>query len=193
MHQPGVLLAVEVVHLCVVVAQRQVAALDTGIAHLVVARGVAQVLFFQAAHVQGQAVDVLRGQQAAVVGRGQQAHVVDRGNRQGGLQGAELEHALAQAQLGGQAQFAVVVRRLLAGAERQQAGAPARLAGVEIQAQLAQRIQANTQGAFGVTRFHAQDEALGPLPRLALGRGVLAKVAAEIEVAGLQAGLAVLD
>lgn len=135
----------------------------------------------------------MRGQQAAAVGRGQQAYVVDRRHRQHRLQGAELEGGLADAQLGGQAQLAVVVDRLLAGAKGQQAGATAVAAGVELDPQLTQGIEAEAYGAFGKTRLHFQDKTLGPLPRLALRRTALAKVAAEIEVARLKAGLAVLD
>ncbi|MNE19730.1 hypothetical protein D3C80_1128210 [compost metagenome] len=206
MDQPGVVLAVDVLHLRVVITDRQarvdrvgatgqvqMIALDPGVAHFVVARGIAQVLFFQAAEVQGQAVDVLGGQQAAAVGRRQQAHVVDRRHRQHRLQGAELERGLADPQLGGQAQFTVVVHRFLGGAEGQQAGAATVAAGVELDPQFTQGIEAEAYGAFGKARLHFQDKTLGPFPRLALRRAALAKVAAEVEVACLKAGLAVLD
>jgi hypothetical protein len=64
------------------------------------------------------------------------------------LQGADLEHGLGQPQLGGDAQFAVVVVRLQAvGAVRQQPGAAPVTAGVELDACLGNGVEALFWGA----------------------------------------------
>ncbi|MNY36269.1 hypothetical protein D3C86_1707450 [compost metagenome] len=61
--------------------QIEVAARDAGVTHVVIAGRIAQVLFFQATHIQSQAVDFLGGDQLTVVGRRQQPGVVIGGHR----------------------------------------------------------------------------------------------------------------
>ena len=82
MHQADKILPVNVLHLRVVVGRRQmrvdgvgatgqvqVAAGDAAVTHRFIVGGVAQVLFLQAADVEGQAVDLLGGHQLTVIGR----------------------------------------------------------------------------------------------------------------------------
>ncbi|MNQ80672.1 hypothetical protein D3C85_956610 [compost metagenome] len=97
MHQAGEVLAVYVLQLrgvggqgevgrqCIGAAgEVEVVAGLPGVADVVAAGGVAQVGFGEAPGIQGQAVDLLAGEQAAAEGREQQAGVVVHGHRQGG-------------------------------------------------------------------------------------------------------------
>ncbi|MCY1440336.1 hypothetical protein D9M71_566080 [compost metagenome] len=77
--------------------------------HFFVIRRVALVHPLQLAGVQGQPVYLLGVQVNATEGLRQQPAVVVGHRGQSWLQGAEPEHAFRGAQLGGQAQFAVVV------------------------------------------------------------------------------------
>ncbi|MNY54656.1 hypothetical protein D3C86_1905520 [compost metagenome] len=77
---------------------------------------------------------------------------------------------------------------------RQQAGAGAVGAGIELDAEHAQGIDAKTDHALGVARFQVEHEALGPFVALGLLRtGAIAKVAVEVHVAGFEGGAAVFE
>ncbi|MCY1298109.1 hypothetical protein D9M70_475800 [compost metagenome] len=123
----------------------------------------------------------------------QQAAVVVQRHRQFGQQGAGLEGALRSPQLGGQAQLAVFVLGAigLLAVGLQQASAGAVGAGVQLDPEQAEGVHTHADCAVGVAGLVAQQEALGPLLRLALGGAVLAEVAVEVEVAQFQVGLAV--
>jgi hypothetical protein len=70
---------------------------------------------------------------------------------------------------------------------------PAVRAGVELEPEQAQGVQAHADAALGVAGLVAQQEALGPLLRVRLAGAALAIVTVEVEVAQFQAGLAVAD
>ncbi|MNO93194.1 hypothetical protein D3C76_847910 [compost metagenome] len=164
-----------------------------GDGHVLAVRGVALADLAQAAGIDGQAGELGGVQVRALEGLRQQPRVVGQHGGQLGQQGADLQHAAGGAQLGGQAQFAVVVGGAidLLAVARQQAGAGAVGAGVELDAEQAEGVDAKADGACGVTGFVAQQEALGPFLLLGLGGAVLAEVAIEVEVAQFEAGLAV--
>ncbi|MNZ32984.1 hypothetical protein D3C78_503220 [compost metagenome] len=165
-----------------------------GEGHVLVVGGVALVDLLELAGVEGQAVELQGIQVAALEGLRQQARVVVLDHRQLGQQGADLEHALGGAQLGGEAELAVFVLGAAGFAVAlEQAGAGAVGAGVELDAEQAEGIDAHPHGALGEAGLIAQEEALGPFLGLGLGGIVLAEVAIEVEVAQFQAGLAVLD
>ncbi|MNP11364.1 hypothetical protein D3C76_1035470 [compost metagenome] len=75
---------------------------------------------------------------------------------------------------------------------RQQAGAGAVRAGIQLEAEHAQRVEADADGAGGVAGLEVEDEALCPFLALGLA-GAVAEVAVEIDVLGLQGGAAVFD
>ncbi|MNZ70026.1 hypothetical protein D3C78_883450 [compost metagenome] len=201
------MLLVDVVHLCVVVAEQQarvdgvaaarqveVGAFDTVVVHLVIARRVAQVDLFQTPGVEGQAADFLGVEQGPGIGGGEQARVVVGGYRQLRLQGADFQHAFRQPYFGGQPQFAIGVFRFLAfGAEGQQASAATITAGVEFDRRFANGVQAQAQNAFGKPRFNACGKTLRPFFGLCLRRVALPEVAVHVHVAGFEAAFAVFD
>uniref|UniRef100_A0A1I8ALT3 Secreted protein n=1 Tax=Steinernema glaseri TaxID=37863 RepID=A0A1I8ALT3_9BILA len=121
--------------------------------------------------------------------------VVGHQHRQPGYQGADLQHAVTGAHLGGQAQlavFALGTARCLA-VTLQQAATTAFGAGIELEPEQADGVHPNAQGALGKAGLVAQHKALGPFLGLGLRGLVLAKVAVEVEVAQFHAGLAVID
>ncbi|MNF53703.1 hypothetical protein D3C84_351030 [compost metagenome] len=206
-HQAGEVLAVYVLQLrgvggqgevgrqCIGAAgEVEVVAGLPGVADVVAAGGVAQVGFGEAPGIQGQPLQLLTGEHAAGEGGGQQPGVVVHRHRQQRLQGAQAQGAFRGAQLGGQAQLAVVVHWLLRPrAERQQAGAAAVAAGIQLHAQLAQSIQAEANASLGEAGLEAGDETLAPFGGLGLGRPFLAEVAVDVDIAQLEAGLAIRD
>ena len=217
-HQAEVMLLVEVVELAVVVAgaevvgplvaaagevelvrsqpgtDHDVALAATGDGHVLVVRGVALVDLLQAPGVEGQAVDLHGVQRAALEGLWQQAAVVGHDHRQLGGQGADLQGALRRPQLGGDPCLAIVVLGAAGLAVAlEQAGAAAVGAGIELHPEQADGVDAETDGALGVTGLVAQEEALGPFLGLGLAGAFLAEITVEVEVAEFDAGLAVLD
>ncbi|MNC32780.1 hypothetical protein D3C75_811500 [compost metagenome] len=205
--QADELLAVDVLELGVVVADAglrgdgvaaaaevQVVAAGGAVADVVAARGVTQVGLGQAAGVEGQAGQVLAGEQATLESGGQQAGVVVHHHRQDRLQGSQAQGALGHPHLAGEAQFAVVIDRFMAvRAERQQAGIAAVTAGVELDAQLAHGVDTKADRAFGEARLQLGGKALAPFLGLGLRCVALAEVAVEVVVAQLQPGVAVAD
>ncbi len=99
---------------------------------------------------------------------------------------------LGDLRLGGQAQAAELVRGAAIVLHRQEVGAGATTAGVQLDAEHAQRIQADADGAFGEAGLHVEDETLGPLFALGLG-GAFAEIAVQVDVVGLQSCTAVFD
>ena len=75
----------------------------------------------------------------------------------------------------------------------EQAGTGAIGAGVEFDAEQADGIETDADQTFGEAGFVAQQETLGPFLLFGLRGVVLAIVTVEVEVAQLEAGLAVLD
>ncbi|MCY1429039.1 hypothetical protein D9M71_449430 [compost metagenome] len=71
--------------------------------------GVAQVGVGEAAGVEGQSFDLVRGQHASAVAGGQQASEVVLQHRQGRVNNAEAQHAVRYLELAGEAHFAEVV------------------------------------------------------------------------------------
>ncbi|MNN35255.1 hypothetical protein D3C81_1491020 [compost metagenome] len=78
-------------------------------------------------------------------------------------------------------------------AERQQPGATAIRAGVELEPQLPQCVETETEGAVGESGFDTRRETLGPFLGPGLRRVVLTEVAVDVVVAHIDTGLAVAD
>ncbi|MNV76076.1 hypothetical protein D3C71_1694080 [compost metagenome] len=78
-------------------------------------------------------------------------------------------------------------------AKRQQPGATAVGTGVELDPQLPQRVETETEGAVGESGLDARSESLGPFFGFGLRRVVLTEVAVDVVVAHINAGLAVAD
>jgi hypothetical protein len=142
---------------------------------------------------QGQAVDLLHVEQRAAEQFRQQAGVVGRDQRALEVQRADLEQAVGDPRLGGQAELGVVILGAAGGAVgRQQPGSSAAAAGVELEAEQADGVDAEADGAFAEAGLQAQEEALRPFVGV-VARAALAEVAIEVEVAQFEAGVAVLD
>ncbi|MNP07554.1 hypothetical protein D3C76_995810 [compost metagenome] len=221
MHQVQVVLRIEVFQLAVVVAggevvvplvaeagvvelvrggaagELDVALATVGDGHVLVVLGVALVHLGQVTGIDGQAADFQRVQRAAAEGLRQGTGIVGHDDRQFRRQGAYFQHALRDAQFAGDAEVAKAVLSAAGLAvAKQQTGAAAVGAGVELQAQAGQRIHAHADEAVGEAGFVFEDEALGPLFLLGLARHRvvgLAEVAVVVVVAQLDAGLAVLE
>ncbi|MNM93759.1 hypothetical protein D3C81_1061420 [compost metagenome] len=166
----------------VLVVQRQV----------LVVGGVAVLELLQAPAGEVQARQVGGIEQAAFEGLREQAAVVGLQGRQIGDQGAKLQLRCGDLELGGQAELAVLVRRAAVVVGRQQAAAGTVRAGVELEAEHAQRVEADADGAGGVAGLEVEDEALCPFLALGLASAVT-EVAVEIDILGLQGGAAVFD
>jgi hypothetical protein len=105
-----------------------------------------------------------------------------------------FQFGLGDLHLAGQAELGIFVGGLAVIVGRQQAGAGAVGAGVELDAEHAQRIQAKAHGAVGVAGLEVEHEALGPFVALGLLRaGAVAEVAVEVHVAGFEGGRAVFE
>ena len=75
---------------------------------------------------------------------------------------------------------------------RQQIGAGTAAAGIKLDAEHTQRVEAETDGAFGVTRLDVEEEALAPFFALVLATA-FTEIAVQVNIGGAQAGLAVSD
>jgi len=160
--------------------------------HLFVVGRVAVARAIQHAEIQREAFDVLALQPGAAIDVRQQAAVVAHQHRNHRLQGTHVQRGGGQLGLRRQACRAVVIRRFTGSRAWQEAGAATAGAGVELDAEQADGIQAEADRPFGVAGFHFQDEALGPL--LGLGLAVpRTEVAVHVEVAQFDSGLAVFD
>ncbi|MNE11934.1 hypothetical protein D3C80_1047120 [compost metagenome] len=161
--------------------------------HVFVIAGITVVDLVQITGIEGQTGDVLGNDVAAAEHLRQQAAIAGTDGLVLQLQRTDLEHALASLGLGGQAEAAGVVLGTFGRLVRyQQAAAGGAVARIQLETESSQRVDAKTQGAFGVARLHAQQEALRPLFLLGLA-GVFTEITIEIEVAQLQAGLAAAD
>ncbi|MNH10002.1 hypothetical protein D3C79_694660 [compost metagenome] len=78
-------------------------------------------------------------------------------------------------------------------AKRQQAGVATVAAGIELDAQLAQRVHAKADRALGKARFQLGGKALAPFLGLGLRGVALAKITVDVVVAQLQACMAVAN
>ncbi|MNQ92844.1 hypothetical protein D3C85_1082820 [compost metagenome] len=163
--------------------------------HLLVVGGVAQARGTELAGVQGQAGQLLGDQHGALVGRRQQAQVAEHQHWQVGLQLADLQLGVGDLQLERRAQAAVFVRRLAVAMHRQQPGAGAVRAAVELDAEQADQVDADADGAGRVAGTGIEDEALRPFLCLGLlvGADDVGEVAAEVVVARLQRGAGAFD
>ncbi len=125
-------------------------------------------------------------------GRGlrEQAAAAGGEDRRGRLHFAPLQHGLGNAHLQGAASAAVVVARLAVVHHRQVAGAGLVRGAVELQAEVAEGIDAEAHGALGEAGFIGGEEALGPVD--AVPAAALA-VTVEIVVAEQQVEAAVFD
>ena len=109
-------------------------------------------------------------------------------------QRADFQFGGGDLHFAGQAQLGILVGGAAIVVGGQQAGAGAVGAGVELDAEHAQRIHAKADGAVGVARLQVEHEALGPFVALGLlGAGAVAKVAVEVHVAGFQGRAAVFE
>ncbi|MNN10590.1 hypothetical protein D3C81_1235180 [compost metagenome] len=172
-------------------------------AHVLVVRRIAQARACEAAAGQGQPGDFLRHDLRALEGLRQQAGVVAKGHRQQRLVGADGEHAVGQAQLGGRAEETELIGRLAAQRiASQRPGAAGAAAGIELDAEQSHGVEPDTDGAFGEPGGVAQHEALRPFLGLGIAgpvvpRGIdepgVAIVAVHVEVAEFQAQVAVID
>ena len=157
--------------------------------------GIVAVLgFIQAAAGEYQILEFLGRQQPTIEGLRQNAPVVGFEDRQLGHQRTDFQLGGGDFYFAGQAQLGVFVGGAAVIMGRQQSGAGAVGAGVELDPEHAQRIHAKAHGAIGVTRLQVEHKALGPLVALGLlGTGAVAKVAIEVHVAGFQGRAAVFE
>ncbi len=161
--------------------------------HLFVIGRVAVAGAIQHAEIQREACDVLALQPGAAIDVRQQAAVVAHQHRDNRLQRAHVQRGGGQLGLRRQAGRAVVIRRFTGGRAWQEAGAATAGAGVELDAEQADGIETKADRPFGIAGFHFQHEALSPLLGLGLSSARLPEVAVHIEVAQVDAGLAVFD
>ena len=171
-----------------------------GNAQVIVVTGRAAAGLTNLADGQLEFVDIAGTYLCAAEGLRQQATVVVRQNRQLGLQCTIAQFSVGDARLGGKIDAAELVCGAAIAVEREQiagvaaavglAGASAR---VQANAQLRYRIKAEADSPLGVARLEVEDKTLAPF--LTIGRsGVAAAVVlVEIEIAGIQGGLAVFD
>ncbi|MNE29337.1 hypothetical protein D3C80_1228130 [compost metagenome] len=141
---------------------------------------------------EGQAVDFLRGEQTALEHLWQQAAVAGLDHWQLGDVRAVAQLGGGDLDLGGQAQAAELVRGAAIVLHRQQVGAGAALARVELDAEHAQGVEADADAAVCVAGLEVKEETLAPLLALVLPRA-FAEVAIQVDVGGGQGGAAVLD
>lgn len=94
--------------------------------------------------------------------------------------------------LGRQAQAGELIRGASVVLYRQQVGAGAAAAGIQLDPEQAQSVEAETDAAFAVAGLQIEPEALTPFFPLVLSRA-FTEVAVEVDVGGAQAGLAVGD
>ena len=219
-HQADEVLAIDILELGVMVLAAEAVAelVVQAVGVEVIGRGVAGIALVLAMHAnvlgiggipggvavqagcgEGQVPDLPGGQYRAIEQGGQQAPVVVLEQRQVRQLRAVFEHGLGHAHLGGQAKLGVLVGRAprVMPAGWQQAAIAAIRAGVELDPEHAQGIQAKAHGAFGVARLQVENEALGRL--LALGcalRGLgvaITEVPVEVDRARLELGATVLE
>ncbi|MCY1528054.1 hypothetical protein D9M68_631450 [compost metagenome] len=172
--------------------ERVAVAADTVGAHLGVVGGGVGLDPIDLAALQSQLVDLLHVQQGAAKRGRQQARVVGRNDRAAKRQGADAQGAVGSLELGGDIELGVFALRTTGAVCRQQAAARGALAGVELETEHTQRIDADADRAFGVAGLHAQQEALRPFFGLVTG-AFLAEIAIEVEVAQIEAAFAVVD
>ncbi len=128
--------------------------------------GVVAVLgLVEAAAGEHQVLELFGGDQAAVEGLRQDAAVVGLEDRQLGDQRADFQFGGGDLHFAGQAQLGILVGGAAIVVGGQQASAGAVGAGVELDAEHAQRIHAKADGAIGVARLQVEHEALGPIRR----------------------------
>ncbi|MNZ84816.1 hypothetical protein D3C78_1035850 [compost metagenome] len=130
--------------------------------HFLVPGFVAQAGRTQVAGLQGQAGYLGRGQADALVGWWQQARVVVLQDGQIGLQLADFQLGLRIAHFQRGADPAVLIGSAAIVLHRQQTGAGAIRAAVELEAEQANGIDAHPQGARGITGLEVEDKALAP-------------------------------
>ncbi len=141
---------------------------------------------------EGQALQFLGGQQAAFVDLRQGAAGAGLDHRQLGNVRAVAKFGLGELDLGSQSQAAELVRGAAVLAHRQQVGAAAAAARIELDAEHAQRVEPEADIAFGIAGPYVEQEALRPF--LTLGLAVaFAEVPVEVDVMGMQGGAAVFD
>ncbi|MCY1423090.1 hypothetical protein D9M71_387960 [compost metagenome] len=141
-----------------------------------------------ALHLQAIDAGVLQGHAAEAFR--QQAGIAVVHHRGAGKDIAGLQYRVEQPHLEGAAEFGVLVFRLALAVHRQQvdaaAGAVAAIAGVELEPEHGEGVQAHAHGARGEAGFEAADDAMGPHFAVAIaGRAGLAvaEVTVHIEVA----------
>ena len=144
--------------------------------------------------VQGQALDLVAGDQGALGNFRQQAAVVGGEDRQSGELVTHFQHGVGDAEFNRAAGFGVVILRTAVRAGREQAGTGAALAAVQFQAEHADGIDTHTHGALGEAGLEGAEEAQAGFFTTALGAGwVVTEVTAEVQHAGLDVQLAVFD
>jgi hypothetical protein len=94
--------------------------------------------------------------------------------------------------LGGQAQAAELVRGAAVVLDRQQVGAGAASAGVELDAEHAQGVEAKADSPFGVAGLDVEEETLAPFFALVLA-SAFAEIPVQVDIGHGQAGFAVVD
>ncbi|MNZ73454.1 hypothetical protein D3C78_918650 [compost metagenome] len=220
MHQTQEVLLVELFQVAVVVLGRQVlgdlvvatgidelvavaelgtASVRTGNRHLIVVAGVTAFNGFDLTTDQRQVLDLGGSDLATLPGLRQQTTIVGHDHRVFRLQGAQLQFGLGNLGFGRQAQAGEIINCLAVGfarenraAVRGRRGAVGTAARIQLDAQQADRIDTETDGALGVTGDETQIEALAPL-FIFVGTGTVAVVGVDIEVTQPQRCLAVFD
>ncbi|MNI46606.1 hypothetical protein D3C73_1010780 [compost metagenome] len=167
--------------------------------HLLIVAGVTAFNGFDLATNQGQILDVAGRDLATLPGLRQQTTIVGHDHRVFRLQGAQLQFSLGNLGFGGQAQAGEIIYRLAIGfarenraAVRGRRGTVGTAARIQLDAQQADRIDTETDGALGVTGDETQIEALAPL-FVFVGTGSVTVVGVDVEVTQPQCCLAVFD
>ena len=135
-------------------------------------RGIPGGIAIKARGHELEVLDFLGHQHRAVEHVRQQTAIVVLEQRQVGQQRAVLEHGVGHAHLGRQAELGVLVLGTtgIVTGRRQQAAVAVGRAGIQLQAQHTQGIEAKTHGAFGVARLQIEDKTLRGF--IALGRAL---------------------
>ncbi len=161
--------------------------------HVAHAAVVARAVGAELAAVEGQAVDLLRGDLATTEGLRQRTTVVRTQDRQHWHPFADLDFGLRQLGLERDVSAAEVVRRTPVVIQRQQLRAAGAFTAIEFYRIQAEHVHAETDGALGETGFGVEDEVLRPFFSLALRLGRVGEVAVDVEVAQVQVGAGALD
>ncbi len=134
----------------------------------------------EATDVQFEPFDFAAGQQGAACGFRQQASVIGRENRQCDELSAVLEYGVGQAELDGRSSLGIVVLRPALAVAWEDIGPCAIGTAVELDAQQADGVDTDTDGALSEAGLEGADETMAP--GFAIALAVLGLIATGAEV-----------